>query len=567
MNTSAYCAEQRVTITITGLDKTLATNVLALLTLEVEKTNPRLTDARLRRLHKKAIKEIKVALQPFGYYQPNIEPSLTKTKQGWQASYHIKLGKPVRVTNIDISILGEGDNDPKLAKILAAFPLKKQDIFVHSRYEEGKRTILKSALNEGYINTNFVEHRVRVIVEKNAVEIKLVLATGIRYQFGPITFDDSVINEKLMAGFSNIKEGEHYSSEKLLDLQNKLFGSDYFSLVEATPETEQIEGRKIPISVNVEPGKRHRYTAGVGYATDTEIRGTLGYTNRRLNRKGHRFRSTMRYSSVRESLIFGYAIPFRNPRTDQWEITLSLINNKPDNDREEDSYILGLNRTVYHKKNWLITNYLNYRRDSYRIGSENGDTLLLMPGITFKKIVVEKENSFVNGYRLSLDLRGTHNAIASDISSFQPNLSGKIIFSITEKGRVLFRGEAATTLIDDFKSLPPSLRYYAGGDTSIRGYGYQRLSPKNNEGDRIGGKQKLVGSIEYDYRFLADWSAAAFFDTGNAFNSWDDLDLKQGAGVGIRWYTPVGPLRIDVAKPVNESNSDYRFHIVFGTEL
>ncbi len=112
-----------------------------------------------------------------------------------------------------------------------------------------------------------------------------------------------------------------------------------------------------------------------------------------------------------------------------------------------------------------------------------------------------------------------------------------------------------------------SLRYYAGGDDSVRGYGYQRLSPRNADGDILGGKQKLVGSIELDYMFRDKWSAATFFDTGNAFDDWNDIGLEQGVGVGIRWYSPVGPLRIDLAKGISEPNSDLRLHIVFGPSL
>jgi translocation and assembly module TamA len=177
------------------------------------------------------------------------------------------------------------------------------------------------------------------------------------------------------------------------------------------------------------------------------------------------------------------------------------------------------------------------------------------------------EDTLQTGNRISLELRGSHEMLALDTAFFQPMLTAKLIQRITPRGRVILRSEVAGTVIDDFNELPPILRYYAGGDNSVRGYAYQDLSPVNASGERIGGKQKLVGSLEYDFRFKQRWSAAVFFDTGNAFNQWSKTNLKDGTGFGLRWHSPVGPLRFDIAWPISEPDPDPRIHVVFGPEL
>jgi translocation and assembly module TamA len=319
--------------------------------------------------------------------------------------------------------------------------------------------------------------------------------------------------------------------------------------------------------IDVQPGKRHHYEAGIGYGTDTGARGSLGYSNRRINRRGHRFRSMYRFSQIRNSLEASYAIPLKKPLTDQLEYSASLISEHPTKEREEDIYTVGISHTVSPRPNWIRTLYFKYIRDSYRIGSFRDATWFFLPGGSIERIYGRVEDTLQTGNRISLELRGSHEMLALDTAFFQPMLTAKLIQRITPRGRVILRSEVAGTVIDDFNELPPILRYYAGGDNSVRGYAYQDLSPVNASGERIGGKQKLVGSLEYDFRFKQRWSAAVFFDTGNAFNQWSKTNLKDGTGFGLRWHSPVGPLRFDIAWPISEPDPDPRIHVVFGPEL
>jgi translocation and assembly module TamA len=564
---SARADEPRVQVEVDGLEKDLRENVLALLSIEQEKKSSGLTESHVGRMYRRAPEEIRRALQPFGYYEPSIDSELNNTEQGWKAVFRVDPGEPVRVDKLDINILGEGADDPTLTRLVAKFPLQQGNRLVHSEYEDGKKRLLRTALNRGYLKAKLTEHQVRVFPRQHRADIHLTLASGNRYQFGEVDFSDFVIDRDLMERYSDIETGEPYSTEKLLDLESALFDSEYFSSVEVSPQLDQAEGRRVPIEVTTTPGKRHRYSFGLGYGTDTGARGTIGYKNRRLNRRGHRFVTTLRISELQESLTAGYIIPFRNPRTDQWEISASHVNDHPDSDRQEETSLVGVSRRVSRRPNLIETLYLHYRKDSYQVGSDKGESLQLVPGGILERIQGQVTGYQRTGSRYSLELRGGHQSLISDVSFLQPILSAKVIESLTRNTRVLLRGEVGATLIDKLDQLPLSLRYYAGGDNSVRGYGYQRLAPRNDEGDIIGGKQKLVGSIELDYRFREHWGAAVFFDTGNAFDDWSDIGLEQGVGVGIRWYSPVGPLRIDVAKGISQPHSDLRLHIVFGPEL
>jgi translocation and assembly module TamA len=117
-----------------------------------------------------------------------------------------------------------------------------------------------------------------------------------------------------------------------------------------------------------------------------------------------------------------------------------------------------------------------------------------------------------------------------------------------------------------FEELPASIRFFAGGDRSVRGYAYQSLGPKDSSGDVIGGKNILVASLELDRAILSDWGVAAFFDIGNAFNSFDSITLFKGAGVGVRYYTKIGALRLDLARQIGIPNPGFRVHFTVGFE-
>ncbi len=125
------------------------------------------------------------------------------------------------------------------------------------------------------------------------------------------------------------------------------------------------------------------------------------------------------------------------------------------------------------------------------------------------------------------------------------------------------RAEGGITIQDEFDDLPPSMRFFAGGDQSVRGYAYKSLGPKDAQGDVIGGRHLMIGSAEVEMPINDDWSLALFYDTGNAFDNVKDYELAHGAGLGIRRHTPIGPIKLDIARQL-EGNRDYRLHLSVG---
>ncbi|MFZ2171476.1 MAG: BamA/TamA family outer membrane protein, partial [Methylococcaceae bacterium] len=200
------------------------------------------------------------------------------------------------------------------------------------------------------------------------------------------------------------------------------------------------------------------------------------------------------------------------------------------------------------------------------IGSTRTKTLLLVPGGSWLKSVSNEPLRPTSGYRLKFDVSGSYKNPLSDVSFLQGALSALWIHPLPWNSKFIGRTDLGATLVDQFDKLPPTYRFYAGGINSIRGYDYKELGPKDSEGNVIGGKFLTVLSLEYEKAVFDDWGVAAFIDSGNAYNP-GNIQLKTGAGIGVRWYSPFGPVRLDFAIPMNESNSSFQIHFAAGARL
>lgn len=130
------------------------------------------------------------------------------------------------------------------------------------------------------------------------------------------------------------------------------------------------------------------------------------------------------------------------------------------------------------------------------------------------------------------------------------------------------RGNLGWIETNDFERVPPDLRFFAGGDRSIRGYKYKSISPKDDDGKLTGASKLATGSLEYQYNVTGKWWGAVFVDSGEAVNDIKQSNFKTGAGVGVRWQSPVGPIKVDFAVPVGDKEEHgLQFYIGLGPEL
>jgi translocation and assembly module TamA len=559
-------AEASVTakVTVEGVEGKVLENVLKYLRIEQQKKDPDLTDGIIRRLHGRAEEDIRSALQPFGYYNPSVLGELRREDSSWHATYRIDPGEAVTVSDLDIRITGTGADDEGLKKSVGDFPIKMGDILVHARYEKGKRALLDLALNRGYLDAAYDASRVEVHPVNNSATILLLFATGPRYRFGEVSFKQDALRPEFIERFVRFKKGDLFSFSDLSRLQSDLRNSDYFSEVDVRHRRDLAEELEVPVEVTLVPRKRNAYAFGVGFGTDTGARASVGWENRRINRWGHKLGAILRVSEIKSNLTSRYTVPLANPSTDYRAYTVGLFE---EDTKTYESDIFGAGLSLNHTYNrWRRTISINYVREDFTVASDSGQSDLIIPVASWTYVKADDRLYTTHGWRVLFEVKGAYEDLISDSTFIQLLLQPKFIYGVGGFGRFILRGEGGTTLVDDFSGLAASQRFFAGGDQSVRGYDYKTLGPTDENGDVTGGEHLLVGSIEYEQRIYKNWSAAIFYDVGNAIHKLSD-PYKEGAGFGIRWLSPVGPIRVDLAFALSKPGDPLRLHLSIGPDL
>ncbi len=284
-----------------------------------------------------------------------------------------------------------------------------------------------------------------------------------------------------------------------------------------------------------------------------------------MNRRGHRLDNELRLSPVESGLTSEYVIPGRDPHRETFNFSAGLLREDTDTSLS-DSAKLAARQTLKHDT-WTETRFIELLHERSTIGTDDTSATLLMPGIGWTRVTVDDPLRTRRGYRLNFEVRGAYEGLLSTVSLLQLRAGAKGIHRFGNAGRVTGRADLGTTLGGDFFDLPASLRFFAGGDNSVRGYAYKSLSPQDADGEEVGARHLIAASLEYEHPVVGeDWWAAAFVDAGNAFDS-RDFELKYGYGVGVRWYSPVGRLRVDIAIPSDTAADSWRLHFGLGVDL
>lgn len=557
---------QQVTVEITGVSDDLRKEMLDSITLARQKEQERLTLARVKALFSRASKEIGHVLEAHGYYQPHIATKLNEEEaQHWRAAFHIEPGPRTHVTDVSVQLTGPGEMDEAMRAALDAFPLKTGDPLSHARYEQGKEHIENIATQRGYFEGAWLKHAILVDVAKGSARIELQYDTGPRYRFGEITLPDTVISTKVLKKMLPFKTGDPYDSNLLITLSQTLRDSNYFSDVLVTPQKHDMHDQQVPVSLTLTPRRRNSYEIGGGFGTDTGPRLIASWKNHYFNRKGHRIETRLRLSPVLSSLTASYILPYFRSRDAELGISTSL-SHEDTTSRKSDIVKAGVQH-LSKLWGWNQTLGLTYHYEEFTLAGIQETTQLMMPSIGYWLSVSDDPIYTRKGYRLSVNLRGAASGAISDISFVQAITRAKVIHALGERGRIIARGEVGTTEVSNFKKMPASLRFYAGGSNSVRGFGYEALGPKDSNGKVIGGRFLITGSLEYEYRFLDKWSGAVFTDFGNAFNSFQHINLEYSVGTGIRWLSPVGPIRVDIGVGISRADYPVHLHIVAGPDL
>lgn len=435
----------------------------------------------------------------------------------------------------------------------------------HRCYEKLKRQWLDQIQDMGYLDAGYVKHQLQIDPEKLKAWPVLSVETGERYTLQNLVFIGSQLDSGLLKRLAPLKTGDPIESYKLLQLRQNLENSRYFSSIalkvnKTGPDTADLE-------INLEDTASHRINLGVGYGTDTDVRGSIRMETPALNSAGHRLVNELKLSGIRQELSSNYRIPLNPPLEKFLEFNAALEREKLD-DTETSLARFGAYLTDQWAHNWQARYGTSLYYEEQTIGHQPKDSSwYLLPGIDLSRLVLERTLDPSSGSSMVLSAAGSSDELGADTKFLRLRAGYKRLQPLWGSHRLLARVEAGVIVTDAIHQVPLTQRFFTGGDQTVRGYSYNSLGPRNAEGDVEGGKYLNVASLEYSFAIRPSWRLALFFDAGRAYNH-NNEDWNKGAGIGVRWISPIGQVKVDIATPVyNNEESGIQLHISMGSIL
>ncbi|AZD80513.1 surface antigen [Pseudomonas chlororaphis subsp. aurantiaca] len=520
----------------------------------------------LLRFSRGAEEQARKAAQALGYYQPQIS-SEVKGGEKPRLVLNIDPGEPVHLRNVTIRVDGPAAS-LKGFRVPKSDQLKSGAVLNHGHYEDAKRLIQNQASRYGFFSGRFTRQQLAVDPQAGVADIELVYESGPRYALGKVSFaGDTPFDEDLLQRMVPFKAGTPYDSELIAELNQALQSSGYFEGVRVDAAPTAAAAEVIPVAVQLETRKPRTMGLGLGFSTDVGPRAKANWTRHWVNAQGHSYGWEAEISAPRQNVGLFYDIPLDPPLTDKLRFAGGYQNEEISN-TDTLSKLLTLGPEWHSKlpSGWQRVISLKWQREEYRLGDDSGLSNLLMPGISYSYLRSDNRIDPHNGYRLQFDSKVAKEGLGSDTNLLYGTVLLKGLTTVWDNHRFLGRVQFGGSATNGYKKVPPSLRFFAGGDQSVRGYDYQSLSPENSDGDRIGGRYMVAGSVEYQYSIAEKWRLATFVDQGNSFDKLELPNLKTGVGVGVRWISPVGPIRLDLARALDDDGG-IRLHFSMGPEL
>lgn len=620
---SGVAAAQTVVTEITGIDGEMRANVAASLSLEQAESLDQVSVWRLRQMALDAREQARTALEPFGYYSPEIAVRLIEPEAvsaPWRARVEIKPGDPVRVAGVELELGDEAAQLDAFRTWRDDWPLKAGDVLRHRPYQQALDELEQIARSHGFFEASFVERLIQVDPARLEAAIRVDYATGPRYRFGDVEPGDSGFDDDLMRALTIIKRDLPASTE-LLDRQREtLVRTGYFEQVVVEP-VERPASDRVDVRYELTRRPPNTYRVLAGFGTDTGARGQVGWTRHYLSGRGDKLEMALGLQQTDSEFVFrtNYQHPyggqpgnfltgdllfkrenddFRFEDQDRIEPVFEAF----PGDRLQTQFSVGRlrERQLFDDgfqplTERLFVTFLNEQFDAFArdaLSAEQAallrnnpelsrfvetDTNTVAGGGEWTLIRLTGEKFATEGLYARARVLGSISALGSDTSFLQGSAEARWHWHVRPRHKLLARGQIGYTLADtttlnltipgdprklelDITELPELFRFKAGGDRSVRGYAYEALSTNRN-----GANHTLVGSIEYEYNFYRDFSVAAFYDIGNAFNDFANPELKRGIGGGFRWYTLIGPVQLDIARALDDDS--FRIHFTIGTKL
>lgn len=573
-----------------------------------------------RRLEAEVVRRTREAMRVYGYYEPQVNFQLDERDPPRHVDLIIDSGPQVVVQVLDIRLEGEAASDETFIDAIEAFPLAVGEPLLHAPWDRMRNRLANLALERGYFDWSFTDRRMEVRPFDESARLYLALDSGKRYAFGNVTIRGNHIVEERLRSLATFEPGQPYQAGQVALYAQQLGQTNWFSSVSVRPRLDarrelalappalgwwnavDTEGEAalsrtppaqpqavvaprlsasalaavsriraperptMPIDISLAPADRHQFETGIGYATDVGPRLHFAWNQPWINRYGHSLEHEFFLSQPEQQLTGTYLLPLDDPLRDQYRFQYGLRHRDNEDTRTNEATIELARRWEFDNR-WVQSLFVRATYEDFTQGGEAESVWLFYPGVSWSRTRARNPRFPTWGDRQRITVEYSDTAWGSDANFLRLTGNTEWIRMHGDDLRLVSRLAMGAIETDDFSQVPPSLRFFTGGDRSVRGYGFETLAPRNEEGLLRGGQQMLAGSVELQRRVTGNWWGAAFIDSGDAFDDWWPQSLKTGAGLGLRWVSPVGPVRLDIAHPFDDEENSWRLHFAIGPEF
>ncbi|MCK5727230.1 MAG: outer membrane protein assembly factor [Thiotrichaceae bacterium] len=553
--------ERRAPLELSGVEGELEKNIRARFPAFKPKCSAKIET--LSKYKKSLIGKVKKASRSMGYYHIDTDFSVQSNKNCWAVKLNVKAGEPVRVNKQDIIFSGEGKNNTIFTSLKKPYAI--HDPLNHQLYKDYKSQLEKIAQENGYLTASFKEKEIFVKKKNKTAQIKLHYDTGQRYRFGKINVSQEILGDKYLQRYLILKKGELFTSRRLIEQQRLFQSSGYYAAINIKADYKEATNGQVPITISLTSKKRNHYRGKIGYGTNTGIRARVGMNRRWTSSSGKKLDISLGLSQYINDISVQWTIPKNNPLKNN-TVTFLSYKNENINDIHSRSFKLGVIGTTLQEADWTRSLSLTHLSDRTKAkGQSEVTSELTLLGIEYATVRAKDRLFPKDGWRTKISAEGALDKLLSDASVLQLKVHAKNINTFN-KARFITRFDFGTTLGESLDDLPKDLRFFSGGLNHVRGYNFESLGEVNSSGSIVGGNKLAELSFEVDYPIFKQWSIAGFVDAGNAFDDFEIDDIKVGVGAGLRWHSPLGPVRIDLASPMDDP-SDVHIHLSIGTDL
>lgn len=556
--------ELRYRVRITGVDdRALRDDLESVSDAIALIKRPPVSETQLRRRAARDVPRFLQVLRSYGYYAASVDVSIRVDRKPARVRYIVDVGPPYMLRDVRMVALTE-EPDAGPAPMPEGVALAQQILQAEDR-------IVQFLERKGYPFARVLEREVRVVHSARAVDVLYLYDAGPRATFGDTTFLGlSSVREPFVREKIPWNPGDPYDGDLLRLAQRRLAGSDLFSTVRITKGDALTPESELPMRVELSERKHRSIGFGVGYASDEGMRGRVTWEHRNLLHEGERLTLSWAISEI------GYASEarFQKPdfrRVDQvLKISLRAALDEPDAFRSRNvGALVGVDREL--RPGLVVGAGTGFRYVSVRDAEEeNRFGLLYFPA----HVDWDRSDDLLDprrGGRLAFSVAPYHDVTGNEVTFGKVRVAATRYMSVTRRPALDFAVRFVLASIggaarDD---IPADERYYAGGGGTVRGYEYQSVGPLEGK-TPLGGKSLALSSFELRWRFANEFGLVAFADGGAAYEESVPDSTEEylwGAGFGIRYYTPVGPLRFDLAFPLDRRSGvddSFQFYISLG---